>query len=136
MKLTLTSIKKKVLELDNIEKAIIPTASWEITILDTHEPLISALKPGILRIKYSWKEDFFAIWWWVLETDGISLNITADMIDDWTHLNLEEIQDKKKQAKELMEKYREENEIIDIDKLIDLEMQFLKESAKEQLALR
>jgi F0F1-type ATP synthase epsilon subunit len=50
MKITLTSIKKRVLDLDNLISATIPTKSGEITILENHEPLISALKPGIMKI--------------------------------------------------------------------------------------
>lgn len=135
MKLTLTSIKKKVLTIDKIDSATIPTKSWEITILDTHEPLISALSPWILKIVVSWKEELFAIWWWVLETDWISLNIIADMVEDWKWLNAEEIKAKKEKAKMLMEKYKEENKIMDMDVYIEMEQEYLKESAKERLAI-
>lgn len=136
MKFKLTSIKKKVLELDNITSATIPTKSWEITILDTHEPLISALKPGILRIKIWSKEELYAIGWWVLETDWVSLNIIADMVEDGKWLDIEEIRIKKAEAKSLLEKYIEDNRVMDMAYYIELETQFLKESAKEQLALR
>lgn len=136
MKFKLTSIKKKVLELDNIDSAIIPTKAWEITILDTHEPLISALKPGILRIKIWSKEELYAIGWWVLETDWVSLNIIADMVEDGKWLDIEDIKAKKAEAKNLLEKYMEENRTMDMAYYIELETQFLKESAKEQLALR
>ena len=135
MKLTLISIKKKVLEIDNLESAIIPTQSWEITILWKHEPLISALKPWILKIKFSSKEELYAIWWWVLETDWEHLSILADMIEDWKWLDIEEIKDKKKKAKEMLDKYKEEWKEINMDRYIELEQEFLKESAKEQLAI-
>ena len=135
MRLKLTSIKKKVLELDSIKSATIPTQAWEITIMDTHEPLISALKPWILRIVSNNWEDFFAIWWWILETDWISLNILADMVEDWKWLNLEEIRLKKQEAKNLLEKYKKENKQMNMDIYIELEQEFLKESAKERLAL-
>ncbi|MDD2565418.1 MAG: ATP synthase F1 subunit epsilon [Candidatus Gracilibacteria bacterium] len=136
MKFKLTSIKKKVLELDNIDSAIIPTKAGEITILDTHEPLISALKPGILRIKIGSKEELYAIGGGVLETDGVSLNIIADMVEDGKGLDIEDIKAKKAEAKNLLEKYMEENRTMDMAYYIELETQFLKESAKEQLALR
>lgn len=136
MKFTLTSISKKILETDNLESANIPTKSWYITVQPNHEALISALNPGILTIKYGWKTLSFAIWWWVLETDWLNLSILADMVEDWSKLDIEEIQKKKKEAQELMEKYREENKTMDMDRYIELEMQFLKESAKEQLALK
>ncbi|HBA44722.1 TPA: hypothetical protein DEG21_00005 [Patescibacteria group bacterium] len=52
MKLTLISVKKKVLEIDNLEQAIIPTKAGEITVLSSHVPLISGLRPGILKLKF------------------------------------------------------------------------------------
>lgn len=136
MKLTLTSIKKRILTLDNFTSATIPTKSGEITVLENHEPLISALKPWILRIKIWSKEELYAIWWWVLETDWKELNIIADMVDDWASLDIEEIRAKKLAAKKAMEKYSEENKTIDMNYYIELQTQFLKESALEQLAIR
>ncbi|EKE29937.1 MAG: ATP synthase F1, epsilon subunit [uncultured bacterium (gcode 4)] len=136
MKLTLTSIKKRILEIDDFKSITIPTKSWEITILDNHEPLISALKPWIMTIRYDSREELFAIGWWVLETDWLSLSIVADMVEDWAWLDIEAIKRKKDEAKKLMEKYREENKNMNMDYYIELETQFLKESALEQLAIR
>jgi F0F1-type ATP synthase epsilon subunit len=61
MKLTLISVKKKVLEIDNLEQAIIPTKAGEITVLSSHVPLISALRPGILKLKFEGNVEKFAI---------------------------------------------------------------------------
>lgn len=135
MKLTLTSIKKKVLEIDNLEQAIIPTKSGEITILSSHVPLISALRPGILKIKYDGKEEKYAIWWGVLETDWIELKILADMIEDWIGFNLEEIKRKKDEAKRLMSEMNSSWKNIDMNRYIEIELEYLKESAKERLAI-
>lgn len=133
MKLTLTSIKKRVLEVENIESATIPTKAWEITILKSHEPIISALKPWILKIRFNGKEELYAIWGWILETDWTSLSIIADMVEDGRWLDIEEIRAKKEEAKKRLEKYKEENKTMDMDYYIELETEFLKESAKEQL---
>ena len=136
MKLIITSIKKRVLETEDCKQITIPTKAWEITILDNHEPILSALKPGIMTVTLKWETQMYAIWGGVLETDGKTLNIIADMVADWSSLDIEEIQKKKEEAKNLMEKYREENKNMDMDYYIELETQFLKESALEQLALK
>jgi F0F1-type ATP synthase epsilon subunit len=137
MKLTLTSIKKRILEIDDFKSITIPTKAWEITILENHEPIISALKPWIMILRLNtWEEQLYAIWWWVLETDGKTLSLVADMVEDWAWLDIEEIKKKKEAAKILMEKYREENKTMDMWYYIELENQFLKESALESLALR
>ncbi|EKD66756.1 MAG: hypothetical protein ACD_49C00014G0010 [uncultured bacterium (gcode 4)] len=135
MKLTLISVKKKVLEIDNLEQAIIPTKAGEITVLSSHVPLISGLRPGILKLKFGWSEEKFAIGGWVLETDGVNLTIIADMVDDWAGLNLEEIKAKKDEAKKLMEEMSSSGKKMDMDRYIELELEYLKESAKEQLAI-
>jgi ATP synthase F1 epsilon subunit len=136
MKFTLISIKKKILEIDNFNSVIIPTKSWEITILENHEPIISALKPGILKINYNSKEELYAIWWWILEKNWDKLTIIADMVEEWVNLDLEEIKAKKMEAKKLMDSYKSENKQMNMDEYIELEFEFLKESAKEQLALK
>ena len=135
MKLTLTSIKKKILDIDNLEQAIIPTKAGEITVLASHVPLISALKPGILRLRFDGKEEKFAIWWGVLETDWKMISIIADMVEDWTWLNIEEIKRKKDEAKRLMAEMNASWKNMDINRYIELELEYLKESAKEQLAI-
>ena len=39
-----------------IEKAIIPTKVGEICILKNHQPLVSIVEPGIIKIKISKKQ--------------------------------------------------------------------------------
>ena len=58
------------------------------------------------------------------------------MVEEWTGLDIEEIRKKKEEAKKLMQKYQEEWKEMNMDHYIELEMQFLKESAKEQLAIK
>ncbi|MCK9272299.1 ATP synthase F1 subunit epsilon [Candidatus Gracilibacteria bacterium] len=135
MKLTLISVKKKVLEIDNLEQAIIPTKAGEITVLSSHVPLISALRPGILKLKFEGNVEKFAIGGGVIETDGTNLTIIADMVDDGAGLNLEEIKAKKDEAKKLMEEMSASEKKMDMDRYIELELEYLKESAKEQLAI-
>lgn len=136
MKLTLTSIKKKVLELDNVESVNISTKTWYITVLPNHETIISAVEPWILTIRHEWKTLTYAVGWWILETDWANLSIIADMVEDGEWLNLDEIKAKKEEARRLMEEYRDSWKMMNMDRYIELETDFLKESAKEQLAIR
>jgi len=136
MKLTLTSIKKVVLDIDNVDSINIPTKTGYITILPNHEAIVSVVVPWVLIIK-SWYNTYsYALGWWILETDGQAISIIADMVEDWEWLNLEEIKAKKEEARKLMEEYREQWKLMNMDRYIDLEMEFLKESAKEQLVIR
>lgn len=136
MKLTLTSIKKVVLDIDNVDSINIPTKTWYITVLPNHEAIVSVVVPWVLAIKAWYNNYSYALWWWILETDGKNISIIADMVEDWEWLNIEEIRAKKENARKLMEEYREQWKMVDMDRYIELEMDFLKESAKEQLALK
>ncbi len=52
MKLSIISSTSKILSAEKFEKIIIMTESGEITILPGHEPLLSAIRPGILSVEY------------------------------------------------------------------------------------
>ncbi|MDD2487413.1 MAG: ATP synthase F1 subunit epsilon [Candidatus Gracilibacteria bacterium] len=136
MKLTLTSIKKKILEINDLEQAIIPTMAGEITVLASHVPIISALRPGILKLRFNdGKEEKFAIGGGVLETDGKTISIIADMVEDGAGLDIEEIKKKKEEAKRLMSEISSSGKITDMERYIEIELEFLKESAKERLTI-
>lgn len=61
MHLTLVSITRKILDLPSIKSVTIPTKDGEITILPNHMPLITALAPGILTVRFDHKETSYAI---------------------------------------------------------------------------
>lgn len=61
MHLTLISISRKVLDLPSIESITIPTRDGEITVLPSHEPLITALVPGILVVSENGNTTSYAI---------------------------------------------------------------------------
>lgn len=61
MHFTLVSISRKVLDLPIIEWVTIPTRDGEITVLPNHEPLITALTPGVLIVRTDGKENSYAI---------------------------------------------------------------------------
>lgn len=61
MQFTLVSIARKAFDLPVVESVTIPTLDGEITILPNHEPLITALVPGVLVVHALGKETFYAI---------------------------------------------------------------------------
>lgn len=134
MHLTLVSISRKVLDLPTIEWVTIPTRDGEITILPNHEPLITALVPGILIVRADGKDLSYAVGGGVAEVTTESVTITADMVEDGEDLDLNEINTKKEEARRLLEEHKNKGESMDMEVYIELEQQFLKESAKEQLA--
>ncbi|MDD5377078.1 MAG: ATP synthase F1 subunit epsilon [Candidatus Gracilibacteria bacterium] len=136
MQLTLVSISRKVLDLPTIEWITIPTRDGEITVLANHEPLITALVPGILVVHANGESTSYAIGGGVAEITAESIIITADMVEDGKNLDIEAVRAKKEEAHKLLEEHRNNGESMDMETYVELEQQFLKESALEQLSTR
>lgn len=136
MQFSLVSISRKVLDLPSIEWVTIPTNGGEITIFPNHEPLITALSPGILTVKSDKETISYATGGGVAEITGESVTATADMIEDNSNMDIEAIRLRKEEARKLMETHRNATESVDMETYIEMEQQFLKESAKEMLAMK
>ena len=142
MKLQITSASGNILENPNFVKITLMTESGEITVLPGHEPLLSAIRPGIMSVEYtrdgqSLHEDY-ASGGGVLNISPESVTIVADVIENGDRLtDLEYIESQKKEAEALMKSYREENGTkIDPKRLIDLEYELLKYTAMHRLGQR
>jgi F-type H+-transporting ATPase subunit epsilon len=136
MHLTLVSIVKKFLDLPDIIWVSLPTRDGEITIFPNHEPLITALTPGILTVCIDNKNTQYAVGGGVAEITPTHVTIAADMVEDGTHLSIEDIRKKKAEVEELLKEYKNSNTSMDMDTYIELEQQLLKEAAREQLAMK
>jgi len=64
------------------------------------------------------------------------VTITADMVDDGKNLDIDAIRAKKEEAQRLLEEYKNKGDSMNMETYIDLEQQFLRESAKEMLAIQ
>lgn len=52
MKLQITSASGNILITDNFSRITLMTESGEITVLPHHEPILSAIRPGIMTVVY------------------------------------------------------------------------------------
>ena len=134
MRFSLISISQNVLSLESIENVTVPTKDGEITVGPHHEPLISALKPGVLIVRHDGTEERFAIGGGVLETNGESCNILSDMVAGASSIDLNEIEKRHVALHTEMEAYRANNETVDMETLVEMEQEYLREAAKIQLA--
>jgi len=136
MHLLLTSISRKVLDTDGIESVTIPTKQGVITVFPGHEPLISALNPGVLTVRRGGQDESYAIGGGVVEIADDLLTISADMIEAGESIDLDLVRQKKQEAHAMLEEARKSGATMDMDRYVELEYELLKESAKEQLATR
>ncbi len=124
---------------DNFSRITLMTESGEITVLPHHEPILSAIRPGIMTVEYLDEEKSITTDYvsggGVLNISPESVTIVADVIENGDHLtDLEYIESQKKEAEALMRNYREENgEKIDPKRLIELEYELLKYTAMHRL---
>ena len=139
MKLSIISASANILTAEKFEKIVIMTESGEITILPGHEPLLSAIRPGILSVDYYLGNKIhsaeYATGGWVLNISPSECLIVADIVESGDNLtDLEYIEAQKKEAAELVAAYKSENgSIIDPKKLLELENQLLRFTAMHEL---
>ena len=78
MRLKISSPEKVIYEWF-IEKITLPTESWDITILPDQTPIVSALKPGLVKFKPEWKNtiEHISISKWMMFTDGKKIRIVT-----------------------------------------------------------
>ena len=140
MNLSIVSASGNILESDNFTRITLMTEMGEITVLPGHEPLLSAIRPGIMSLEYtSIDKKMIQVEYvsggGVINISPESVTIVADVITNGDTLtDLEYIESQKKEAEALMQNYREENgSAIDPKRLIDLEYELLKYTAMHRL---
>ncbi len=141
MKVSIHSFNWENFSWDNIISVTMMTMMWEITILDNHEPLLSAFKPSTMFLLYKdengveYRNDF-AIWAWFVEVDNSSVKILTDMlidVEDQEKFDKDTIELAKADALALMEKYKDSKDRIDMEKFIEAEDQLMKSIAQLKL---
>lgn len=65
-----------------IEKVIVPTELWEICILKNHQPIISIVKPGIVKVKAHKQhiEEFIKGTKFLFDDDRICLSVWSGIV--------------------------------------------------------
>ncbi|HRI35797.1 MAG TPA: ATP synthase F1 subunit epsilon [bacterium] len=132
MRVKILSISSVAFEGD-IRSASIPTASGRITVLSHHEPILSALVPGVLTIVDSEENILhFAIGGGVLRVSDEILTILADMAEDGAALNTAEIESRRAQLADEIAAARGSDKPEDIERLVAMEEEYVRESARLQ----
>ncbi len=139
MKLIITSASGNILSADAFARIIIMTEDGEITVLPGHEPLLSAIRPGVLSVEYYIGGKVHAAEY---ATGGGVLNISLEVctiladvvVSDDTLTDTDYIESQKKEAEAMMVAYRAEHgAAIDPKKLIELEYELLRYTAMHHL---
>ncbi len=138
MKLEILSFNWKLFKSRDVLSVTALTTSWEITVLDNHIPLITRLKPSVLKVIFKDENNItqtenFAIWGWILEVAKSSMKILIDMLVWANDLDTEMAEKARQNAIETMEKYKNSKDKVDMEKFVEAEDMLLKSLAQLKL---
>ncbi|MDQ7009753.1 MAG: hypothetical protein Q9M94_05670 [Candidatus Gracilibacteria bacterium] len=114
------------------------TGVGEITVLENHEPLMTYVEASTLYVNFLDENniehrDDFAVGRGVVEIDGKSIKILTDMLTDIADLDVDKVRRAKLKAKELMDKYHNSSNKMDMVKFIEAEDSLLRSIAQLKL---
>lgn len=138
MKLEILSFNWKLFKSKEVISITANTTSWEITLLDNHIPLITKLKPSVLKVIFKDENNInkienFAIWWGILEVAHSSVKILIDMLVSVNDINIDLAEKARENAINMMEKYKNSKDKIDMEKFVEAEDMLLKSIAQLKL---
>lgn len=138
MKLKILSFEWESFLNKNVISVTMLTWVGEITVLENHEPLMTYVEPSTLYVNFLDENniehrDDFALWRWVVEINWKEVKILTDMLTDIKDLDVDKVQRAKLKAKELMEKYKNSSDKIDMIKFVEAEDALLKSIAQLKL---
>lgn len=138
MKLKVFSFTWESFSADSVVSATLMTTTWEITILENHSPLLTSMNPSNLNIVYlnsSWEkvEENFAIWKGIVEVSFNEIKVMADMLISMEVVDLEAAEQARQKALELMEKYKNSQDKVNMDDYIQAEDMLLRSVAQLKL---
>ena len=138
MKLKILSFSGETFSHDNVISITMMTWVGEITVLDSHSPLLTHIRPSTMYIVYKDEHnvehrDDFAIWSWVVEVRKSNVKIMADMLVDIHDLDIDKAERARQEAIDLMEKYKDAKDRVDMEKFIEAEDMLLKSIAQLKL---
>lgn len=110
----------------------------EITVLENHEALMTSVEPSTLYVVFTDENnieyrDDFAVWRWVVEINWKEIKILTDMLSGINNLDIDKVKRAKLDAKELMDKYKDSTDKMDMVKFIEAEDSLLKSIAQLKL---
>ena len=92
------------------ESVSLPTTEGEITVLTGHIPIVTTLHPGMMTVRSSGEEQYFAVARGVVEVTGSSVRVLSDIADRVDSLDEQAVEQAKRRAEELLASKRTDDE--------------------------
>ncbi|MDD3646817.1 MAG: ATP synthase F1 subunit epsilon [Candidatus Gracilibacteria bacterium] len=137
MKLEILSFTGNLFKSDDVVSVTAMTKVGEVTILDNHTPLVSVLKPSTISVIYNdageRKEKDFAIGGGVLEVSNSQVKLLIDMLVSIDELDVDKAEKARLDALAMIEKYKNSQDKVDMEKFIEAEDMLLRSIAQLKL---
>lgn len=114
------------------DELIIPTKAGDIGVLARHVSMISALRPGEIKIKTSGKTDFYAIGGGFLEVVKEGATILADSAEHAENIDIARAEEARRQAERLMKEAKEDVEYADAEAWLERNIARLKVAQRKK----
>lgn len=138
MKLKIISFSGETFSSENAVSITLMSGIGEITVLENHAPLLTSIKPSTMYVvfldaKGQEKRDDFAIGRGVVEISDNQVKVMADMLVDIDDLDLDAAERARSKAVEIMTKFKDSKDKIDMEKYIEAEDLLLRSIAQLKL---
>lgn len=138
MNISIISSKWDLFETSSGVSVSATTLNGDVVILPKHVSYLGVLKPSVLKVIHKDKNNMsieldYAIWSGILEVSSSEVKIIIDMLVWIDDLDIDAAEVSKQKALELMEKYRNSKDRVDMDKFIEAENLLLKSIAQIKL---
>ncbi|MBF0913723.1 F0F1 ATP synthase subunit epsilon [Candidatus Gracilibacteria bacterium] len=138
MKLKIFSFSGGSFTSDSVVSVTFMSSVGEMTILENHSPLLTSVVPSNISVIYlndskEKVEEDFAIGKGIVEVSDDGTKIMTDMLVDMEQIDVEEAEKARQRAIELMEKYKNSQEKVDMEQYIEAEDLLLRSVAQLKL---
>lgn len=109
---------------DDAYSVTLPTRDGEITVLGDHEPLMSALKPGVITIRKNASDsenklDHYATYGGVVEVSKEATRVLVDEADDASEINEQEAKRAQEAAQKMLAEAKSQVDIEHAQAIVD-----------------
>jgi F-type H+-transporting ATPase subunit epsilon len=101
----IVTAERSVLSEEGVDEVVVPGIEGELTVLPQHAPLLTMIKPGLMRLKKGADETEFAVTGGFLEVRDDKVTILADAAERAEEIDIARAEEAKQRAERLLEQH-------------------------------
>jgi F-type H+-transporting ATPase subunit epsilon len=113
LKVDVVTAERNVYSGEGVDEVIVPGAEGELAILPLHAPLLTMIKPGVMRLVKGNEEDVVALTGGFLEVRDNRVTILADAAERAEEIDVLKVEEARRAAERALQEKRSEVEIAE-----------------------